>query len=1118
MNSPDVRQWLAQIGLGKYADLFLDNDIGVDVLPHLTEAHLRELGVSLGDRLRILDAPRSAPGLPSPASPDDAPAADDGVPSERSTQAEHRQLTVMFCDLVGSTALAGRVDLERYRDLIGAYQTATVEPFDGYVARYMGDGLLVYFGYPQAHEDDAERAVRAGLGVVEAVRRLAEREALALDVRIGIATGHVVAGDIIGEGASEEHAVLGDTPNLAARLQALAAPGAVLIAAATRELAAGLFDYEDLGPHEFKGFPGLVPAWRVIGEASAESRFAATRRTSVAALVGRQTEVMLLLDRWERAKDSEGQVVLLSGEPGIGKSRLTHALRERLEIDSRQTLHYQCWPRYSNSAFYPFVAHIRRAAELVPQGDAAENLRRLRIWVESEHGPSPETLPLLAALVSIPIDEPRLDMAPQRQKEKTVEALVDRLVRRTRSSQVLLIFEDVHWADPTTIDVLGVIINALATTQALLLITYRPEFTPQWIHRGHVTTHSLTRLGRRQVAEIVHDVTGGKSLPDAVLEEILAKTDGIPLFVEELTKTVLEAGFLEEGGSRFSLTCPLPALQVPSTLQDSLVARLDRLAEVKSVAQVASVIGREFSFELLSAVSPLGETGLTAALERLEEAELVYRRGVPPDATYLFKHALVQDAAYDSLLRRRREELHAQMARVLESDFPETTAREPELLAQHYQAAGLRAEAVEYWQRSAEQSLGRSAYTEQLAHLDAALEGVVAIEALSDRRQRELEIQTARGGALMASAGYLAPETAQAFEAARALASEFGDARQQLAALRGLHGTYFVCAHFDTALEVAETCLLVAEQNDDRQPRSLAHRLIGQTLCMQGQLTRAREHLERAMALDAQGHLEEVAALVHGGGHRLIAPMFMSHVLWMQGRPDRALELAEAQIEETESFGVFTVAAIMHLLCWIRGWRGEFDALDDLAGRKSRLAREHGLYAWQSAADVLPDWPKLATVERDEAASLARRRLPAVREERGVRSPFKLALLAESLGAAGDPLGLEVIDEALALSARTGEGWSEAELLRIKGTLLLAHRSGREAGERCLHQSLEVSRGQGAHAWELRAATSLARLWMDSAREAEAKEILAPVYEAFTEGHHTLDLREARQLLDRLSG
>ena len=733
-----VHELLHHAGLERYTALFAENDIDDEVLGELGEADLKELGISLGHRKKILKTIAALIGT------DSSPA----LAVRSPVDAEHRQLTVMFCDLVASTSLSHQLEVETYREVITEYQSAAtgaIEQFGGYVARYMGDGLLSYFGYPQAHEDDAERAVRAGLAVVDAIGRLTPRLGAPLMVRIGIATGAVVAGDVIGEGASEEHAVLGETPNLAARLQQRAEPGCVLISSETKALTGRLFDYANAGAHKLKGFDRRVRGWRVLGESGADSRFEATRSPDEVALVGRDSEVLMLLDRWSRAVDEEGQVVLLSGEPGIGKSRLVHALRERVADDSPAVYQFQCVPYYASSAFYPFIEHIQRTAGFATGDEVAAKRAKLQSWLGPSKSSDLDGFSSLCALLSVSSsDETPLEISPSAQKERISQILVERLTNSS-TNPILMLFEDVHWADPTTLDILERLIDTVADKPILLIVTHRPAFTPPWQGQRQITAHSLTRLGKRQATQLMEGVTGGRSLPEILCTEVIGKADGVPLFVEELTKTIIESGFLKKTASRYTLNGPLPALSIPNTLRDSLVARLDRLSLGKEVAQIASVIGRQFSHELLAAVSGLEDEDLDGALAQLEKSELIFKHGSETEAGFIFKHALVQDAAYDSLLKSRRQQLHADIAALLEELFPETVAVEPELMAHHLNAAGLYPDAVEYWQYAAQSALERSAYPESLSHLDAALQTLDNMPEKDSMQPAELDIQIARG-------------------------------------------------------------------------------------------------------------------------------------------------------------------------------------------------------------------------------------------------------------------------------------------------------------------------------------------------------------------------------------
>jgi class 3 adenylate cyclase len=587
--------------------------------------------------------------------------------------AERRQLTVMFSDLVGSTALSARLDPEDLREVIGAYHrtvTEIVSRFDGLVSRYMGDGVLVYFGHPRAHEDDAERAVRAGLDVIDTVRSL-DVKSVKLKTRVGIATGLVVVGDLIGAGAAQEQSVVGETPNLAARLQTLAEPDAVVIAAGTRRLLGSLFEYRDLGAVDVKGIAAPVPAWQVLRPSGVESRFEALHGTALTPLIGRDEEIDLLWRRWTRAKAGDGQVVLISGEPGIGKSRLIAALAERLHAEPHIRLRYFCSPYHQDSALFPFIDQLGRAAGFTADDPPAVRLEKLEALL-SLAAPPDEDVALLADLLSLPSFErhPLSNLGPQRKKERTLEALIRQLERLARQQPVLMVFEDAHWIDPTSRELLDLYVERVRSLPVLLIVTFRPEFQPPWTGQPQVTMLALNRLDRRDRTVLVEQIAGGRALSEGVIGQIVDRSDGVPLFVEELTKSVLEGGLLREEGDRYVCDGALAPFAIPTTLYDSLMSRLDRLASVRLVAQIGAAIGREFSYELLRAVSRLPEDELRASLARLVTAELVFQRGLPPDAVYRFKHALVQDAAHGSLLRGVRQQLHAQIAETLEAYPP----------------------------------------------------------------------------------------------------------------------------------------------------------------------------------------------------------------------------------------------------------------------------------------------------------------------------------------------------------------------------------------------------------------------------------------------------------------
>ncbi|MBV8334811.1 MAG: AAA family ATPase, partial [Alphaproteobacteria bacterium] len=762
----DISAWLRSLGLERYEAAFRDNEIDSGVLPKLTSDDLKEIGVvAIGHRRRLLDA-ITALGAVAPA------AIATAGPPETSvrTDAERRQLTVMFCDLVGSTPLSARLDPEDLRGIIGAYHrcvTEIVESFGGFVARYMGDGVLAYFGYPQAHEDDPERATRCGLALVDRVSQLDQAEDLR--ARVGIATGLVVVG-----GEVVEHDVAGDTPNLAARLQALAEPNAVVIAASTRRLTGELFEYRDLGEIELKGIAGAVLAWQVLHPSAVASRFEALHGSALTPLIGREEELELLRHRWRQAEEGEGRVVLLVGEAGIGKSRLTRALLEGLAGEPHLRLRYFCSQHHRDSALFPVISHIEHAAGFVRDDTAEQKLAKLDA-VLARAAPTTEAIDLIADLLSLPAPHPQPELGPQQRKEAMLAALLAQLDGLAREQPVLMLFEDLHWIDPTSLELLTAIVNRVQRLPVLLLATARPEFTPPWPSRAHVTVLSLTRLSRHDCVALVDQITAGKVLPDEVLEQILARTDGVALFIEELTKTVIESGMLIDRGDRYTMAGRLPSLAIPTTLHDSLTARLDRLAPVKEVAQIAACIGRDFDYDLLAAASGMPEDGLRTALEALRHAELVIARGLA-DERYTFKHALVRDAAYAGLLRSRRVQLHAAIAGAIERSFAHVVEAEPETLAHHLTEAGLHEKAAGYWLRAGKIAVGRYANIEAIAHLRRGIEALSSFADSASKDRLELDLQFALGPCLLATEGPRSAATAATVTRARELCERLGSA------------------------------------------------------------------------------------------------------------------------------------------------------------------------------------------------------------------------------------------------------------------------------------------------------------------------------------------------------
>jgi len=1111
---PVMRQiaiWLKSIGLGEYTQRFAENCIDASVLRDLTDQDLEKIGIPLGHRKKMLRSIAELGG--------DAFAAPQAV-AESDQQGERRQLTVMFCDLVGSTALSARLDPEDMRAVINAYHAACARimpTYEGFIAEFRGDGIMVYFGYPGAHEDDAERAVRASLDIVASVARLETRAAEPLAVRVGIATGIVVVGNLSSGDTSLKHAVVGDTPNLAARLQTLAEPGTVVIGPSTRRLLGDLFHLRDLGRHELKGIAEPVTAWAVEGVSDTESRFEAVHAASLTDLVGREDEIDFLLERQRRAWKGEGQIVLISGEPGIGKSRLAAALAERMAPEPHTRLPYQCSPYHTNSALHPFIVQLERAAEFKPDDMPGQKLDKLQAVLAMATLRVQAVAPLFAALLSVPLDQryAPLALSPTQQRRQTLAALLDRIEGLARQQPVLLLFEDAQWADATSLELLDLTVERVRQLQVLALFTFRPEFEPPWVGLPNVHTLTLGRLERNDVETMVARIAGGRALPAEVTEQIVAKTDGNSLFVEELTKAVLEAGILVEDAEGYRLHGPLPPLAIPTTLQDSLMARLDRLAPVKEISQIGAAIGREFSYSLLRALVGRDEIALKGALSELEHAKLVFRRGEAPEAVYSFKHALVRDAAYESLLKSRRQVLHGRIAETLRNKFPTIADTEPEVIAHHLTHAGLAEAAVEWWGKAGERAMEGSAYMEAIAHFE---KGIGLVKGLADepaQRLLRLRLQTAYGYALLHARGQTSPRTIAAFARARELADGVEDIKERASAYYGLWAGSLLRADLPPMREVADVFLREAQRLSESPETGVAHRVFGITCWFQGDYVSARVHLEQAVAAYDHGRDCHLASRF-GYDPGIVAMFFLGLVLWALGEVDRAARFAEEALSlAVRSDTVPTVACAHCYTCIFAAIRHKSHRATEHASALLTLAREHELPTWLMHGTFLHGWARCCSSDPEAGTEMREGLALARKSEIGLWLSLYGTLVAEVEAEAGlVEAGLATLDAQLLEVEQTEERWFVAEMHRVRGELLLkVQPPDVAAAESAFLRAIEIARSQQARTFELRAALSLAKLYQSTDRNQAACELLVAALAGFGASPELPEVEEAQRLM-----
>ncbi len=1095
----DIEAWLRGLGLGQYVATFRDFAVDADILPDLSDADLEKLGLPLGHRKRLLKA---IAGL------DVASAAPASTVSMSTTgaaaDAERRNIAVLFCDLVGSTGVAARLDAEEWRDIENAYLDAAskaVTDFGGRVAKKLGDGLMALFGYPTAQENDAERAARAALAIQRDLAKLNAANADAgrprLAVRIGIASGLVVV-DAAGE-------IFGDAPNIAARVQAVAEPGSVLTTAAMQCQLAGLFVVEDLGAHELKGVAGPMALYRLVRQSGAGRRLAARALTP---MVGREDEMAALARRWALARRGEGQLLLIVGEPGLGKSRLLEEFRRTLSGTPHTWVEWNCSQLLQNTALHPVVEWGRQrfSADDSPErrlADLEATLTLLNLD-PSEH------LPLLAPLVDIPLPSERAleGLSPAEFRRKQLGALMAWVMAGARAQPVVLACEDLHWSDPTTLELLRGLAERGGDAPLLILATARPEFRSSWSIRAHHGALGLAPLDAEEVKRMVGQIAARHALSRQTIDGVAARAGGVPLFVEEVTRLLLERH--DTGDIQ----------AIPPTLQQSLAARLDRLGPAREIAQVAAVIGRAFSYALLRAVACAGDAELCEGLERLTEAGLIHVHGQPPDADYRFKHALIRDAAYEGLLKSRRQALHARIAENLRDRFPERAEAEPEFLAGHFTQGGLLEPAIDAWTKAGEQAARRSAITEAVAHFEKAIN---IADALPDRRERRLDrlrLQVAYGNVLIPARGHGAVETTAAFVRARELITENTELSETFSIYYGLWTGHFVRGELEPMKTTAAELLLATEAGSESAAAGIAHRMSGVTYWSAGEFSLARTFLDRALTMIGP-EIDKVSMLAFGQEPGVSVLAYLSLTNWPLGNVARAIARADEAVERATVSG--HVATIAYSV-WHRLLLDLMQRRDDLAidGAKAliEISEKYELRQWRIAGIFFDGWTRWRRDSQVDGIEAMKRGVALVREQSAHNtSPIYAILHAEALCEHGQiALALAAIDETAAEIEHTGCRWIEAVLYRVRGEILLKMGAPHvSAAEAALARALHIAHAQQARSFELCAAMSLARLYRDRGQSVQARDILAPVYGWFTEGFDTPDLTQAKALLDQLA-
>lgn len=1042
--------------------------------------------------------------------------------------AERRQLTVMFCDLVGSTSLSAHLDPEDLRDLIAAYRqcvTTAVARFEGFIARYLGDGVLVYFGYPRAHEDDAERAVRAGLATVESVSKLTGPSGIRLEVHVGIATGLVVVGEPIEAGGHQERDAIGETPNLAARLESVAAPGEIVIADSTRRLLGSMFDYRPLGPLKLKGLPLPVEAWQVLGERTGIGRFEAMHSAKQITLVGRQEEIQILLRNWHLAKKGAGRVVLLTGEPGIGKSHVAESLLADLEGEPHVCLRYYCSPHHTHSALYPYIAQIERAAGFGARSDAGDKLDRLESLLKPMADAGPQGLALIAELLNVPANDRyrAIEVSPQQKREMTLAVLLAQLVSIAARSPVLLIFEDAHWIDPTSFDLLGRTVERIADLPVLAIITSRSGLLPRWVDQPHVTTLALSRLGRTEGASIIAGITKAKSLPDTVTERILARADGVPLFVEELTQSMLQSGLLLETSDQYVLQGPLPPLAVPMTLQASLTARLDRLGSAKNVAQIASVIGREFPLRLLKGVCQLSDDAVDRDLDRLISSGIVERAGRIESQAFVFKHALIRDAAYGSILRRQRRLLHSLLAQILETERGAYSTVTDELIASHHENAGEERLAIVARRRGAESAIARGSQLEAANLLELAVAETTKLALNDERRELELELTMLLAVALSTAYSYAAPEVETLLLRARELSADLRRHDVSFNIEFGLTFSNVVKDDLDRA-EIFAAGLYDHAKHHNKRPLVDAYLINGIIKVIRGRFEEASQLLHKAVEL-SNPEYDEPHLFSHGFNPGIYSRAYLAQCFAMIGKARKSVDLisstlASARTRASDPLHIYSYVSALVIAGRTYMLLGDVRAVDEIAKELTDIAERHHYTYFKNIGELQRSW----TLTRESAIDLRRmgvQQMSAglVALEKtgiglGIRSFYSQLALAQ-IGLGEKARALESVNKAAGRHDLGSRSW-DAEVQRVSGEVLKMSPAPDQAGAlECYSSALRIAREQGAGTFELRAALSCARLLNEMGRLDEARALLIASMPIVEEG--TADAFDVKQFFDQIA-